>query len=152
MLLWSVHLCPQPSIADVVFILVWFSLLSNPLPTSEYAPIPTTHALVLDPWLEPLPSPGPAPYSVQNAIINPELTTLSSGSSSESTLQESGTDISDVLKPKPLPRMLVLNSDPFTLWKDHFERLKGVVEAWEPNGRRVLTLGEYSDHDTIPAC
>jgi platelet-activating factor acetylhydrolase len=48
--------------------------------------------------------------------------------------------------------MLVLNSDPFTLWKDHFERLKGVVEAWEPNGRRVLTLGEYSDHDAIPAC
>ena len=25
--------------------------------------IPVTHGLVLDPWLEPLPSPGPAPYS-----------------------------------------------------------------------------------------
>jgi platelet-activating factor acetylhydrolase len=48
--------------------------------------------------------------------------------------------------------MLVLNSDRFTLWEDHFERLKGVVEAWEPEGRRVLTLvhAEHSSFSDFP--
>jgi len=51
--------------------------------------------------------------------------------------------------------MLVLNSDPFTLWKEHFARLKSVVEAWEPEGRRVLTLVRavhlsFSDFPLLP--
>jgi platelet-activating factor acetylhydrolase len=119
-------------------------MLSNPPPTREYIQIPVTRALVLDPWLEPLPSPGPAPYLTQNSGINPELTTPTT-SSSESTLQVQA-EVSDVSKLSSLPRMLVLNSDPFTLWKEHFSRLKSVVEAWEPEGRRVLTLGEQFDH------
>ena len=109
--------------------------------------MPVAQALVLDPWLEPLPSPGPAPYLNQNAIVNPELNIPSTGSS-ESTLQGSG-EVIDVLKSSSLPRMLVLNSDPFTLWEDHFERLKGVVEAWEPDGRSVLTLSKYQIDDAI---
>jgi platelet-activating factor acetylhydrolase len=48
--------------------------------------------------------------------------------------------------------MLVINSDPFTLWKCHFERLKSVVEAWEPEGRRVLTLGECNHTSIFLAC
>jgi len=107
----------------------------------------------LDPWLEPLPSPGPAPYLTQNSGINPELTTPTT-SSSESTLQVQA-EVSDVSKLGSLPRMLVLNSDPFTLWKEHFSRLKSVVEAWEPEGRRVLTLVRavhvsFSDFHLLP--
>ena len=114
--------------------------MSNPPPINEYAPIPVAHALILDPWLEPLPSPGPAPYPSQYSGLNPELTTSFTDSSSDAILQEKNSDLSR------LPRMLVLNSDPFTLWQEHFARLKEVVEAWEPEGRRVLTLGEWFDH------
>lgn len=98
-----------------------------------------TQALILDPWLEPLPSPGPAPLSDRNPVagISPDQKTVDS--STESTMEGSGTLVQDS---RSLPRMLVMNSDRFTLWKDHFERLKCVVEAWEPEGRRVLTLGE----------
>jgi len=51
--------------------------------------------------------------------------------------------------------MLVLNSDAFTVWKDHFERLKSIVEAWEPDGRRILTLAQaahvsFSDFPLLP--
>lgn len=39
------------------------------------------------------------------------------------------------------PRMLVVNSEAFTVWKDHYERLREVVAGWEPHGGRILTLG-----------
>lgn len=39
------------------------------------------------------------------------------------------------------PRVLVINSETFTLWKDHFSRLQEVVSAWEPDGGRILTIG-----------
>ena len=109
--------------------------------------MPITHALILDPWLEPLPSPEPSPYSSRSSDPQPEPTTPTSYSS-ESTLEESQAETLDVFKSRSLPHMLVLNSDPFTLWDEHFARLKGVVAAWEPEGRRVLTLGENSDHVT----
>jgi platelet-activating factor acetylhydrolase len=133
-----------------------FSLLSSPPPANEYPQIPVTQALILDPWIEPIPSPGPAPLSDRNLNISPEgspeQTTASTGSLSESTAKGSGTLMQDS---RSLPRMLVLNSDRFTLWKDHFERLKDVVEAWEPEGQRVLTLvraehASFSDFPLLP--
>lgn len=42
-----------------------------------------------------------------------------------------------------LPRLLVLNSEIFTLWKDHYLRLQDVVNSWEPEGQRIMTLGNY---------
>ena len=41
-----------------------------------------------------------------------------------------------------LPRMLVINSEIFTLWEEHFSRLQEVVKAWEPESNRIITLGE----------
>jgi hypothetical protein len=41
-----------------------------------------------------------------------------------------------------LPRILVINSETFTLWEEHFSRLQQVVKAWEPESRRIITLGE----------
>lgn len=41
-----------------------------------------------------------------------------------------------------LPRLLVLNSEIFTLWKDHYSRLQDVVNSWEPQGQRIMTLGD----------
>lgn len=40
----------------------------------------------------------------------------------------------------PRPRMLVINSEAFTLWKDHYARLQKVVAEWEPQGGHILTI------------
>lgn len=59
-----------------------FSTLSNPPPSTDARPIPISHALALDPWLEPLPSPGPSPIAFANDqhpkmfVINAEGFTL----------------------------------------------------------------------------
>ncbi|KAG5633990.1 hypothetical protein H0H81_004006, partial [Sphagnurus paluster] len=88
-------------------------LSSNPPP--EYTHLPITHALILDPWLEPLPEPGPLPLETlrQGALIDND---------------------------KTHPQMLVINSEVFTLWKDHYARLENIMRVWEPQGKRILTL------------
>jgi platelet-activating factor acetylhydrolase len=90
---------------------VQFTILSTDPPADVSAPIPIHKALILDPWLEPIPFPGPCPPP-----------------------QEPG---------DALPQLLVINSEKFSLWKDHFARLIGVVQAWEPEKRRVLTICEF---------
>jgi platelet-activating factor acetylhydrolase len=61
----------------------------------------------------------------------------------ESTLEEN----SIVRKPSgsdavsPHPRMLVINSETFTVWKDHFARLQEVIKGWEPEEKSIITLG-----------
>ncbi|KAK7695749.1 hypothetical protein QCA50_000386 [Cerrena zonata] len=81
------------------------SVLSQPPPyfsDKQFEPIAFKHALVLDPWMEPLPTPGPSPWKV------------------EASLQSSPHS----------PKLFVINSEGFTLWDDHFDRLKGVVQIW----------------------
>lgn len=100
-----------------------FTILSTDPPADISAPIPVHKALILDPWLEPIPSPGPCPPP-----------------------QGSG---------DALPQLLVINSEKFSLWKDHFARLIGVVQAWEPEKRRVLTIlrsqhESFSDFPLLP--
>lgn len=99
-----------------------FTILSTDPPPDVSAPIPVHKALILDPWLEPIPSPGPSPPQ------GPGDT---------------------------LPQLLVINSEKFSLWKDHFARLIGVVQAWEPEKRRVLTIlrsqhESFSDFPLLP--
>ncbi|KIJ70137.1 hypothetical protein HYDPIDRAFT_77500 [Hydnomerulius pinastri MD-312] len=98
------------------------SILSNDPPENEPF-IPTQKALILDPWLEPLPSPGPLPHH---------------------TFREHA-----------LPRILVINSENFTLWKDHFERLTEVAGSWEKNQWQLLTIARaqhtsFSDFPVLP--
>lgn len=100
-----------------------FTILSTDPPADVSAPIPIHKALILDPWLEPIPSPGPCPPP-----------------------QGPG---------DALPQLLVINSEKFSLWKDHFARLIGVVQAWEPEKRRVLTIlrsqhESFSDFPLLP--
>ncbi|KAJ7498747.1 platelet-activating factor acetylhydrolase, isoform II-domain-containing protein [Mycena latifolia] len=114
------------------------SILSSP--TTEYPPLPVTKVLLYDPWLEPLPTPGPTPAT---SFSGPS--TLEGTPSSESELKPRGR----------LPKMLVINSQVFSLWRDHFTRLSGVVNAWEPQGRRLLTLvgskhSSFSDFHVLP--
>ena len=68
-------------------------VLSNPPPTSM-PKLPITKALLLDPWLAPLPQKD-----------DPNLR-------------------------KELPPALCVNSEGFTLWKDHFERLRSIMAHW----------------------
>lgn len=92
--------------------------------------------LILDPWLEPLPSPGPIPFFRPEGPDMP-VPILTDIDFIQESLQSSPNDKLD----SPHPRMLVINSETFTLWKDHFERLQEVVSGWEPHGGRILTLG-----------
>lgn len=86
------------------------SILSNAPPENKL-PIPVQKALILDPWLEPLPSPGPIPHQRFDE--------------------------------EPLPRILVINSEKFTLWKGHFERLIEVGKSWTEGGWELLTIGVF---------
>ncbi|KAF9495463.1 hypothetical protein BDN71DRAFT_1482722 [Pleurotus eryngii] len=110
------------------------SILSTEPPPGHHQ-IPVTKALVLDPWLEPLPTPGPSPYSSTN-LAN----AIKSG---------------EIEQARSHPRILVINSERFTLWKDHFSRLQDVIKEWEPRGESILTIiraehQSFSDFPVLP--
>ena len=65
--------------------------------------LPVQRAIVLDPWVEPLPSPG-----------------VSSAEVEESVQKHSRT----------LPRLLVLNSEGYTVWTEHFQKLRDILDVW----------------------
>lgn len=50
-------------------------------------------------------------------------------------------------QPEKPARILVINSEAFTLWRDHFNRLQDVMAAWEPQGQRILTICESYNND-----
>lgn len=118
------------------------SILSTE-PPSGYSHIPVTNALILDPWLEPLPTPGPTPIlQIPPPPSSNTLTPLARSIQSSSDTTISNEDQESGKRDDRLPRMLVLNSEVFTLWKDHYARLQEIVRAWEPQGKRIITLGE----------
>ena len=55
----------------------------------------------MDPWVEPLPSPGVSPYDM---------------------VDYTGTSVS--------PPLLVINSEGYTVWKENFEPLQGILGMW----------------------
>ncbi|KAJ6490411.1 platelet-activating factor acetylhydrolase, isoform II-domain-containing protein [Mycena vitilis] len=114
------------------------SMLSSAPPSNAYPPIPMSKVLLYDPWLEPIPSPGPTPTA-----------TLAEPSNSEVALPDS------IIKPsgqQAQGELLVINSQTFTLWTDHFKRLVDIVHAWQPQGRRLLTLigSQHSSFSDLP--
>jgi platelet-activating factor acetylhydrolase len=74
----------------------------------------------MDPWLEPFPTPGPC------------------------LLRDSSQSTSGVI-----PNLLVMSSEGFTLWGEHFDRLEGLVRSW---GRSGSDIGpsKHGTHLTIP--
>ncbi|KAH6915134.1 platelet-activating factor acetylhydrolase, isoform II-domain-containing protein [Coprinopsis sp. MPI-PUGE-AT-0042] len=118
------------------------SILSS-TPPPEYLRIPVGRAIILDPWLEPLPIPAP---------VSPGSSTRSAAESVHSNLEDNGIRSSD----HPAhPPMLVINSETFTLWKDHFARLQGIIKDWTPGGGRIVTLVDskhisFSDFPVLP--
>ncbi|KXN89590.1 Platelet-activating factor acetylhydrolase [Leucoagaricus sp. SymC.cos] len=106
------------------------SLLATKL-GDNYAALPISKVIVLDPWLDPLPTPGPAPYAA---------------GTSDSTLPPAAPSG---------PRLFVINSEVFTLWKDHYARLEEIMAVWEPQGRRIATIIgsqhiSFSDFSLLP--
>jgi platelet-activating factor acetylhydrolase len=89
--------------------------------------------VALDPWIEPLPSPGPVPYlPPANAADTAQSERISSR-----------------------PQLLVINGEGFTLWNEHFERLQLIMQTWEPKGNRLLTVVRgrhyyFSDANLLP--
>jgi len=81
--------------------------------------------------MDPFPSPGPVPITASQkdndmqSVINENVTANGNGAINN------GID--------RLPRMLVINSEGFTLWTDHFARLESAVKAF---GAKLVTLGE----------
>ncbi|RXW25242.1 hypothetical protein EST38_g592 [Candolleomyces aberdarensis] len=137
-------------------------------PPAEYLPLPVERAIVLDPWLEPLPAPGPVPVGKakngkQNMVENgsegpsPQTSVNEVVDSVKSTLEENSiverSSGDDAVSPHP--RMLVINSETFTVWKDHFARLQEVVKGWEPEEKSIITLvaskhTSFSDFPILP--
>ncbi|KAF9006574.1 platelet-activating factor acetylhydrolase, isoform II-domain-containing protein [Cyathus striatus] len=126
-------------------------LLTKPM--DDYVPIPIDHVVLLDPWLEPFSYPRPAPLTT-----NPQTTSnveslaesLEGGDSGNTMNTETSTP--KLLSSMP---MLVLNSETFTVWKDHFERLENIVHLWGPSGGKILTLVgsehiSFSDFSVLP--
>ncbi|KAJ3576202.1 hypothetical protein NP233_g611 [Leucocoprinus birnbaumii] len=133
-----------------------FSLLSTE-PAGSHVPIPISKVIVLDPWLDPLPSPGPAPYAPTKQA--PDDVTLAEASV-QSSLKDNMPSADAVGSPEPSlvigpPKMFVINSETFTLWKDHYARLEEIMATWEPQGRRIATLVgskhiSFSDFSLLP--
>ncbi|PBK76340.1 hypothetical protein ARMSODRAFT_874734 [Armillaria solidipes] len=100
------------------------------------APISVTNALIFDPWIDPLALPSPGYYSED--LKSSEIISFE-----------------DAMKRKnSLPRLLVINSEKFTLWKEHFERLENIVRSWGADVR-LLTLARarhesFSDYPLLP--
>jgi len=82
-------------------------------------PLPITHALVLDPWLEPLATPGPAPHV-------------------------------EATRDSRAPTILVINSEEFTLWKDHFDRLQDVVRTWRQDIKEANNIAGDEEEESTP--
>ncbi|KAK1233311.1 hypothetical protein PQX77_003537 [Marasmius sp. AFHP31] len=103
-----------------------FSILSSK-PPEGYSDVPVSHALIYDPWLEPFPTPGPLPVLA---------------------------DKMDGAKPRDdLPRMLVMNSEPFTRWDDHFSELQTAVRKWGPEARLLTLDGNIEERlKDLPPC
>jgi platelet-activating factor acetylhydrolase len=79
-------------------------------------------AVLYDPWLEPLPTPGPTPATSSKPSLD-------------------GDTLATAVGKEPLEKLLVINSAAFTLWKDHFTRLQGVLDAWDVQEKSLFTLG-----------
>ncbi|KAL4076150.1 platelet-activating factor acetylhydrolase [Scleroderma citrinum] len=43
---------------------------------------------------------------------------------------------------KAPPRVFIINSEQFTLWKDHFQLLTDLVESWEQGQGQLVTIGK----------
>ena len=131
---------------------VQFYILSLGPPDNGHQMLPVSHAIILDPWIEPLPTPGPAPYAASSSATtlfegkhpSNDLRSLQSGETQVdvAAVTENGGRAHDKERQPAPPRLLVINSEKFTLWNSHFSRLREVVETWEPQGRCLLTLGE----------
>src|SRR5258706_4581814 len=97
--------------------------MSNP-PPSGHSHLPIRKCVVLAPGLERLPSPGPAPFSAFNHTAD-----KNEGSPAKSF---------------NIP-IFFINSEQFTVWKDHFKRLLPLVAEWTAATDKLdpalLTLG-----------
>lgn len=100
--------------------------------------IPVERAVILDPWLEPLAIPGPVPFEFPSPPTSDSIG--ESGSSSLEAATVAPVASMDLDTKLPRPRMLVINSEAFTLWKEHYARLQKVVAEWEPQGGHILTI------------
>ncbi|KAG5221574.1 platelet-activating factor acetylhydrolase, II-domain-containing [Salix suchowensis] len=144
------------------------SILSTEPPPGHHQ-IPVTKALVLDPWLEPLPTPGPSPYSstnLANAIKSVNLASACASTLHHNSHDGDNRDVThampsvhhqkgEIEQARSHPRILVINSERFTLWKDHFSRLQDVIKEWEPRGESILTIiraehQSFSDFPVLP--
>ncbi|KAJ3739549.1 platelet-activating factor acetylhydrolase, isoform II-domain-containing protein [Lentinula detonsa] len=128
-----------------------FSILSSKPPmiseAKPYPRIPIRDTLILDPWLEPLPSPGPTPVAAVGVVDN------SAAVVSDRLNGNALNDMADNTGHNS-PRLLVINSEAFTLWTSHFERLAEVVKNWGTDTRLITLLKSahtsFSDYHVFP--
>lgn len=100
------------------------AMLTMPPPES-FSPLPINHVLLLDPWVDPLPTPGAIPRTSPDPL--------------------------DPDAPRTRPPLAVINSERFTLWNEHYAKLREIAGGWrsqeddgkEHNSATLMTIGAY---------
>ncbi|KAF8309324.1 hypothetical protein DL93DRAFT_2085733 [Clavulina sp. PMI_390] len=112
-------------------------------PPPQFPALPIRHVLLLDPWVDPVPTPGPIPLTAPNPL--------------------------DPSAPLTRPPLAVINSERFTLWKEHFGKLCDLAGGWRTekdvdetaedeeatveNGATLMTIvrARHDDFSDFPA-
>lgn len=92
-------------------------------PPGHYGHLPIKKALLLDPWVEALPAKN---FPPSDAFVGPGL---ADGEANRFNVP-----------------MLVINSEQFTVWKNHYMRVQEILRDWSkpyPKEPTLLTLGTY---------
>lgn len=143
------------------------AVLNSPPPTGFSGKLPIGKMLLLDPWLDPLALPGPVPDSSSTrergseeveGETEEEVESEVQGAmaQTQARIQAQDADADEGLRPEntetkitTLPPLAVMNSERFTLWDEHFTKLRGVADRWrvkrdsdgvEENGSTLMTI------------
>ncbi|BGP21513.1 1-alkyl-2-acetylglycerophosphocholine esterase [Rhodotorula toruloides] len=97
---------------------------------------PFKRGIALDPWADPIP-PAPSPSSPSFSPLSASVSTNTTGSNPAPTTSPSNGNGGKVPLDINVP-LLVINSEAFTLWRQHYSLVRDIVKAVEGGAERWL--------------